>query len=238
MRNVWCIKGHDYDNEDDNDVDNDRVGLETSLGTVKDRRSLVGKQKCFDCGKTGHRSSKCLKKKKKGRSEKADAVTDASIKKTKSKCSNCGKPGHKEEDCWKKHPHKAPSRSSTEASGMFLDEELLVCNIAQDKMPYIVQDVGAAYYCVSIIEDGQSDDLDSQMGLVKSIMGHEGPLLADPCSEEQMTSNNKKVNDVGKNNQFELQDQAKLHNNQMKELVASHVEDQHRFVQAESNTGK
>jgi hypothetical protein len=55
--------------------------------------------------------------------------------------------------------------------GMFLDEELLVRNIAQDKMPYVTQDVEAAYYCVPIIEDGQWDDLDSQMGLVESIMG-------------------------------------------------------------------
>jgi hypothetical protein len=47
------------------------------------------------------------------------------------------------------------------------------------------------------------------MGLVKSIVGQEGSLMADPCSEEQMTSNNKKINDVGKNNWLELQDQAK-----------------------------
>jgi hypothetical protein len=68
------------------------------------------------------------------------------------------------------------------------------------------------------------------MGLVESIMGQEGPLMADPCAEEQMTSNNKKSNDVGKNDWLELQDQAKLHDNQMKELVASHVEDQQRSV--------
>ncbi len=91
--------------------------------------------------------------KKKGRLEKAGAATDASVKKTKSKCSHCSKPGHKEEGCWKKHPHNAPSGSSTKASGMFLDEELLVCNIAQDEMLYLTQDIDAAYYCVPIIED-------------------------------------------------------------------------------------
>jgi hypothetical protein len=69
-------------------------------------------------------------RRKKGQSEKASAAADASVKETKSMCSHCGKPGHKEEDCWKKHPHKAPARSSTEASGIFLDKELLVCNIA------------------------------------------------------------------------------------------------------------
>jgi hypothetical protein len=37
------------------------------------------------------------------------------------------------------------------------------------------------------------------MGLVESIMGQVGPLTADPCAEEQMMSNNKKINDVGKN---------------------------------------
>jgi hypothetical protein len=72
------------------------------------------------------------------------------------------------------------------------------------------------------------------MGLVKSIVGQEGPLMADPCSEKQMTS----INDVGMNNQLELQEQAKLHDNQMKELVTSHVEDQQRSVPAETNAGK
>jgi hypothetical protein len=172
---------------------------------------LVRKQKCFNCGKIGHRSAKLPHKKKKGRSEKAGAAADASAKKTKSKCSYCGKPGHKEEDCWKKHPHKAPSKSSTEALGTFLDEEILLCNIAKDEMPYITQDVEAAYHCVPIIEDGQRDDLDSWMGLVESIMGQEDPLMADPCSEEQMILNNEKINDVSKNNWLELQDQAKLH---------------------------
>jgi hypothetical protein len=76
------------------------------------------------------------------------------------------------------------------------------------------------------------------MGLVESIVGQEGPLMADPCLEEQITSNNEKINDVGKNNWLELQDQAKLHDNQMKELVASHVEDQRRSVQVETNAGK
>jgi hypothetical protein len=63
MRKAWCIKGHDSDDEEDNDVDNDSVGLETSLGTVKDKQSLVGKQECFNCRKIGHRSAKCPHKK-------------------------------------------------------------------------------------------------------------------------------------------------------------------------------
>jgi hypothetical protein len=154
MRKAWPFKGCDNDNEEDDDVDNDSVGLETSLGTVKDKQSLVGKQKCFNCGKIGHRSVKSHQKKKKGQSKKAGAEADASIKKIKSNCSHCSKLGHKEEDCWKKHPHKAPSRSSTEASGTFLDEELLVCNIAHDKMLYVLQDIEAAYYCVPIVEEG------------------------------------------------------------------------------------
>jgi hypothetical protein len=32
-----------------------------------------------------------------------------------------------------------------EALGTFLDEEVLVCNIAQDEKPYIMQDIEAAY---------------------------------------------------------------------------------------------
>ncbi len=125
-----------------------------------------------------------------------------------------------------------------EALGKFLDQELLVCNIAQDKMPYVTQDIEATYYCFPIIEDKQWDDLDSRMGLVESIMVQEGPLMADPCAEEQMTLNNKKINDIGKIDWLELQDQAKLHDNQMKELVTSHMEGQQRSVQAETNTGK
>jgi hypothetical protein len=45
MKQVWRIsKGHDKDNEEVNDINDSRVRLETSLGTVKDRQSLVGKQ--------------------------------------------------------------------------------------------------------------------------------------------------------------------------------------------------
>ncbi len=66
MKQAWCINGHNNDNEEDNDVNNNSVGLETSLGTVKDKQSLVGKQICYECGKTGHRSAKCPNKKKKG----------------------------------------------------------------------------------------------------------------------------------------------------------------------------
>jgi hypothetical protein len=75
-----------------------------------------------------------------------------------------------------------------EASGNFLDEGLLVCNIAQDKMPYVTLD---AILLCSYHRGRGWDDLDSRMGLVESIVGQEGPLMADPCSEEQMTSNNK-----------------------------------------------
>ena len=80
---------------------------------------------------------------------------------------------------------------------MFLDEELFVCHIAQVKMPYVMQGIEEAYYCVPTIEDKQWDDLNNQMGLVESIVGQEGPLMADPCSEEQMMSNNEKINDIG-----------------------------------------
>ncbi len=115
------------------------------MGTFKDKQSLVRKQKCYECGKTGHRSTKCPNEKKKGQMEKAGAATEASVNRTKSKCSHCGKPGHKEEDCWKKQLHKAPPRCSTEASGAFLEEELLVCHIIQDKMPYVMPGIEEAY---------------------------------------------------------------------------------------------
>jgi hypothetical protein len=175
---------------------------------------------------------------KKGQTEKAGAVTNASVKKTKSKCSHCGKPGNKEEDCWKKYSHKAPPRHSMEASGMILDEDLLVCHIAQDKMPYVTQGIEEAYYCIPTIEDGQWDDLNNRMGLVDSIVNQEGPLMADPCSEEQMTSNNEKIDDVGMNDWLELQEKVKMHDKQMKELVTSHVEDQQRSVPAETDAGQ
>jgi hypothetical protein len=43
MRKVWCVKGHNDDNVEDDDVNNDSVGLEISLGTVKEKQSLDGK---------------------------------------------------------------------------------------------------------------------------------------------------------------------------------------------------
>jgi hypothetical protein len=130
MKQVWRIKGHDKDDEEVNDIDNDSVGLETSLGTVKDKQSLVGKQICYECSKTGHRSAKCPNKKKKGQTEKAGTVTDGSVRKTKSKCSHCGRSQGR--GLLEEIPAQAPPRRSTEASGTFLDEELLVCHIAQD----------------------------------------------------------------------------------------------------------
>ncbi len=109
-----------------------------------------------------------------------------------------------------------------------------MCHIAQDEMPYVTQGVEEAYYSVPTIEDGQWDDLNNWMGLVKSLVGQEGPLMVDPCSEEQMMSSNY----VGMNDWLELQEQAKLHDNRIKELVTSHVEDQQRSIPAETNTGK
>jgi hypothetical protein len=64
-----------------------------------------------------------------------------------------------------------------------------MCHIAQDEMPYVTQGVEEAYYYAPTIEDGQWDDLNNWMGLVDSIVGQEGPLMADPCSEKQMMSN-------------------------------------------------
>jgi hypothetical protein len=89
----------------------------------------------------------------------------------RSKCSHCRKPGHAKSSCWKKYPHKAPSKSSTEASGEFLNEEQHVCNIDANDTYYITENVEYAHYCVPIIEDGQLDDLACRMGLVESHMG-------------------------------------------------------------------
>ncbi len=62
--------------------------------------------------------------------------------------------------------------------------------------------------------------------------------MADPCSEEKMTSNNEKIYDVGMKNWLELQEKAKLHDSQMKELVTNHVEDQQRSVPVETDACK
>jgi hypothetical protein len=70
MRKAWRIKGHNDDNEEDNDIDNNSVELDTSLGTVKDKQSLIIKQKCYECGKTGHRSEKRPNKKKKDKQKR------------------------------------------------------------------------------------------------------------------------------------------------------------------------
>jgi hypothetical protein len=86
-------------------------------------------------GKIGHRSAKCPHKKQKERLEKAGTAADANVKKTKSKCSYCGKPGKKEEDCWKKHPHKAPSRSSTEATGRSWMKNCLCATLNKTRCP-------------------------------------------------------------------------------------------------------
>jgi hypothetical protein len=71
----------------------------------------------------------CPDKKKKGGSEKTGVAAETSVNNSRSKCSHCGMNNHAERCCWKKYPHKALSKSSTEASRAFLEEELLVCNI-------------------------------------------------------------------------------------------------------------
>jgi hypothetical protein len=76
------------------------------------------------------------------------------------------------------------------------------------------------------------------MGLVESHMGQDDSLIADPYKECCDVSNNKKTDDAGLNDWLELQEQAKVHNRQMKELVASHVEDLQQSVQAEASNGK
>jgi hypothetical protein len=63
------------------------------------------------------------------------------------------------------------------------------------------------------------------MGLVETHMGQEDPLIAYPCKELCDVSNEIK-DDAGLSDWLELQEQAKTHHRQMKELAASHVEDQ------------
>jgi hypothetical protein len=86
----------------------------------------------------GHKSMRCCYKKKKVRSDnKAGAVAETRLNKTRSKRSHCGRAGHVKRSCRKKYPCKAPSKSSTEVSGAFLEEELLVCNININDISYV-----------------------------------------------------------------------------------------------------
>ncbi len=76
------------------------------------------------------------------------------------------------------------------------------------------------------------------MGLIESLPNQKGPLQADPCKEDNATSNDKKTDDAGCDDWLELQEQAIKHDRQMKELLTSHVEDQLKSVQAETDKGK
>jgi hypothetical protein len=75
------------------------------------------------------------------------------------------------------------------------------------------------------------------MGLVESHIGQEDPLMADPY-KELCDMSNKKTDDAGLNDWLELQEQANVHNRQMKELAASHVENQQWSIQTEDSNGK
>jgi hypothetical protein len=103
------------------------------------------------------------------------------------------KGGCDENSCWKKYPHKPPSKSSTEDSGLLLDEELLVCNINVDYTYYVTENIENTYYCVRITEDGQLDDLASRIGIVESLMIQEDPLMANPYIEFCDASNKKRM---------------------------------------------
>jgi hypothetical protein len=219
-----------------NDNDNDSKQLETLLGAVKQKQRTIEKR-CFHCNRKGHSSLHCCFKKKKGGSENAGAAAVTRVNKTKTKCSHWGKPGHAESSCWKKYLHKAPSKSSTEASGVFLDEELLVCNI--NIMTHTTTQRTWRMHTIAspIAEDGQWNDLASRMGMVESHMGQEDPLIADPYKELRDMSH-KKTDNADLSDWLELQEKTKTHNRLMKELAAGHMEDQHRSVKAEANDGK
>ncbi len=50
MKKTWRSAGHTNDDNKDNDNNDDSVGLETSLGTVKHKQSCIDNKKCFHCG--------------------------------------------------------------------------------------------------------------------------------------------------------------------------------------------
>ncbi len=100
-----------------------------------------------------------------------------------------------------------------------------MCIIDIDDTYYVKENVENAYYCVPIIEDRHWDDLASWMGLVEIPMGPEDPLTADPYPYKEFCDVlNEKTDDADLNDWLELQEQAKVHNRQTKELVASHME--------------
>jgi hypothetical protein len=68
-------------------------------------------------------------------------------------------------------------------------------------------------------------------------MGPADLLMADPYKEFYDASSNKKMDDTGLNDWLELQEQACMHDRQMKDLVVSHVEVLQQFVQAETSNG-
>jgi hypothetical protein len=74
------------------------------------------------------------------------------------------------------------------------------------------------------------------MGPVESHMGQEDTLIADPYKELHDVSN-KIIDKSDLDDWLELQEQAKTHDRQMKELAASHREDQQWSVQAKANDG-
>jgi hypothetical protein len=90
---------------------------------------------------------------------------------------------------------------------------------------------------VPITEDGQWGDLARGMGLSESLMGQEDLFMADLYEGFYDMSSNKKTEDAGLNDLLELQEQANLHDRQMIELVASHVEDLQWSVQTEASNG-
>jgi hypothetical protein len=155
LKKTRQIAGHNNDNKEDDDNDNNSKQHSWRCCWVQ-QKQISGYQKCCHCYKRGCRSFLCCYKKKKGGSEKASAAAESSIKKSRSKCSHCSRTSHSESNCWKKYPHKAPSKSSTKASGAFLEKELLMCSIKVNDTYYVsTENVKNTYYCVPITEDGK-----------------------------------------------------------------------------------
>jgi hypothetical protein len=88
-----------------------------------------------------------------------------------------------------------------EASGAFLVKELILCNINFNDTYYITENIEDAYYCVPTIDNGQWNDLDSQIDLAELLIAEPYKGLYDVLYSKKIEGNP----DTGLNGWLKLQ---------------------------------